>query len=226
MNSYVSAYSWAARLSADLMKPYALPASQQLKYLAKAGNLAACFLGFSTYDDQSKRSAQLGFLAAAFDLVSDGKGYELQASREYERHVTSLVSADVAEIILTLLRKKKQGVLRSDGLERGADSLRIILRHFQEEALWVPSKINEVGELCQIVDDVLDYKSDLMNGELNCLTSRAGSDNLRRLAGWDYRSALSSSKHPGVLFHVIRTAKLRAVRLLEVESPAPELAGR
>jgi len=69
----------------------------------------------------------------------------------------------------------------------------------EREAAW--GSLDEIGRLCQIVDDVLDYEQDIACGDTNCLTSirrnlylkqlisKFGSDETQRLFG-NVRSAL------------------------------------
>ena len=70
-----------------------------------------------------------------------------------------------------LYDKESNDRLDDDGLERGAISLRFILKMMgcetQREAAW--GDLDDLGQLLQIVDDVFDYEDDAAAGEQNCL---------------------------------------------------------
>src|ERR1043166_945148 len=70
-----------------------------------------------------------------------------------------------------LYDKESNDRLEDDGLERGAISLRFILKMMgcetQREATW--GDLDDLGQLLQIVDDVFDYEDDVAAGEQNCL---------------------------------------------------------
>jgi hypothetical protein len=182
----------------------------------KSANLAICFLGFAGHSGENvfRRSAELGFLASIFDLVSDGLRFESTAMTLFESLVKSTVDKDVAQIIFNLMTRKQERRFTSCGLDRGVDALRIVIKHLQAEDYWASeSEIHEAGTLCQIVDDVLDYEKDVARHELNFLGHRDSKMHIQQLMNWDYKRQLHYSCYPSVLFGVIRKAQAKAKKL-------------
>jgi hypothetical protein len=217
MYPYLRTYQLAASLARANMKAFDIPPARRFSYGVKSCNLAACFLGFSVREDERfyRKSAELGFLASTFDLVSDGLHFDSDAFRTYGNLVRALVEPEVAEITLGLMERKRQGRLGAQGLERGIESLRIIIKHLGVEEYWQSEEdLNQVGILCQVVDDVLDFENDIARRELNFIGKLDFKEHLHLLSTWDYKRQFQLSRYPLVLFHVISIAKAKSRRLL------------
>ena len=172
-----------------------------------------------------RKAAELGSLASAFDLVSDGLRYEASAVSRFRLLAAHVLQCDAAEALLQLLSQKMHGALRVDGLSRGSDATQIILKHFGcESRLFELSEgVEEIGVLLQIVDDVLDRKQDARKGHANFMNSVAARDHLASLLKWDYRETFKESQYPLCLMAAIRLSKARAARLVG-DWPNPTIA--
>ena len=106
----------------------------------------------------------------------------------------------------------------ADGLERGAIALRFILKMMrceaQREAMW--GDLTDLGELLQIVDDVLDYEDDAAAGEQNCLLTANRAIYLARfLEGLSTeRSRALFGRAQSVLVLAVAQARSKGIRLL------------
>jgi len=132
-----------------------------------------------------------------------------------EEVVNGFLDHDNTQFALGVFREKKYGLLGSDGLERGVPALKVITKHLESEGEWpFYGGATQVGKLCQIVDDVLDYRKDMDEGGLNCLASKSASVYLRKLVEWDHQLEFRKSRYPKILFLVINFGKFRARRML------------
>jgi len=117
------------------------------------------------------KAGEAAFLSCAYDVVTDWRHYDKKARSAFERILTDLSQLELRELALTLYDKDSNNQLSEDGLERGAVALRFILKTMgcekQREATW--GDLNDLGQLLQIVDDVLDYEDDAAAGDQNCL---------------------------------------------------------
>jgi hypothetical protein len=135
--------------------------------------LALCFAGFGTPWNLTEawKAGQAGFFCCAYDVVTDWRHFNEKARSAFESILTDLSRFELRKSALTLYDKELNDQLLEDGLERGAIALRFILKTMgcetQREATW--GDLNDLGQLLQIVDDVLDYENDAAAGDLNCL---------------------------------------------------------
>jgi hypothetical protein len=213
MRAYVVTYRSAFQTTWTCTAPFRISPFARLHTSVKAGNLSACFLGFCSANDDrnSRRSAELGLLAALFDLCSDQLAYEKSALDRFNQFADCILDRSPAEILRDLMDKKMRKALRNDGLDRGVGAFRVVLKHLQTEAFWEKRiNVDDVGLILQIVDDVLDRSHDRRRGELNFLEHRNAANYLQRLQSWPYLKDLNPSLHPFVLFKAIGRAQRTA----------------
>jgi hypothetical protein len=229
MYPYLRTYQLALTSAWALLPRFEVSQAKRVHYTIKAANLAVSFLGFSIDGGQEflVRSADLGVLASLFDLSSDGMSFDREAVRRFQTIVQSTLDASTAQIIFDLLSRKKDGAIRVHGLERGVDALHIVLKHLRADVFWKSeADVREVGILCQVVDDVLDYENDIVRGELNFLRAGDSRVYLDKLVAWDYRKQFCNSAHPHVLFYGISKAKTRAKKWLAKSALQEVVTGR
>jgi hypothetical protein len=213
---YVETYQKACTLSRAYLSNFDVPAISRFRYITKSGNLATCFLGFSTEigEEYCQRSAELGALASIFDLTSDGLHFDEGAIGRFEALVQEILGSELAALCSDILNQKRSGSFELDGLYRGVPTLKIIVRHLRAEEFWPnENEIVKAGVLCQIVDDVVDYRDDMARGGLNFLKHENWPTHLKNLMDWDYEKQFSASKYPFVLFRVFKQAKAIAAKL-------------
>jgi hypothetical protein len=217
MRSYARTYRLAIALAWSQLRRFNISAVDRFRYATKSGNLALCFLGFSIHPGRefSQRSAELGVLASIFDLASDGLKFDTGALHQFRLVVSETVDEGVACIIFNLMTRKQRMELGVGGLDRGVDAVRIVIKHLHAEEVWKSEReIYDIGILCQIIDDVLDYKGDFARQELNFLRTDERTIYLERFLKWDYKEQFKNSRYPFVLFQVIKVAKTRAGKLI------------
>jgi hypothetical protein len=129
------------------------------------------------------KAGEAAFLSCAYDVVTDWRDFDERARSDFESILTDLSQLDLRQLALTLYDKDLNDQLSGDGLERGAIALRFVLKTMgcekQREATW--GDLNDLGELLQIVDDVLDYEDDVAAGDQNCLITANRAIYLTRL---------------------------------------------
>jgi hypothetical protein len=129
--------------------------------------------------------------------------------------VDTSVAPDTAKIIFDLMERKQAGRLQVHGLDRGVDALRIVIKHLGAEEVWKSdAEIYEAGILCQIADDILDYKDDIARDALNFLRHDGFHLHIQKFLRWNFERQFRTSQHPAVLFKVIRMARKRAIELV------------
>lgn len=218
MLAYVRTYQKAWALSRACLRKFDISQQTRLHCAAKASNLSMCFLGFSIHRGEAyfNRSAELGVLAAIFDLVSDQLKFDSRGVRCFSDLLREVLEPELAAISLDTLNRKKEASFVLSGLERGIPALRVIIRHLHAEESWVTeSDVIRVGILCQIVDDVLDYRSDFRRDELNFLKQEGWQQYVQGLLHWDYHVQFRGSQYPLVLFYVVERAKKFAKTLCQ-----------
>lgn len=147
--------------------------AERVPYVKKAVRLALCYAGFGIPWNlrEAWKAGEAAFLSCAYDVVTDWRHFDKNARSAFESILTDLSQSELQELALTLYDKEIHDQLLEDGLERGAIALRFILKTMecetQREATW--GDLNDLGQLLQIVDDVLDYEDDAAAGDLNCL---------------------------------------------------------
>lgn len=193
--------------------------TERVRYVKKSIRLALCYAGFATpwNTNEAWRAGEAAFLSCAYDVVTDWRDFEAKARSAFESILTDLSQIELRELALTLYDKDLNNELTGDGLERGAIALKLILKTMgcekQREAAW--GDLTDLGELLQIVDDVLDYEDDAVAGHQNCLIAAnrtiyltrflegLNSENSRRLFG----------RARSVLVFVIARAREKATTL-------------
>jgi hypothetical protein len=147
--------------------------AELVPYVKKSVRLALCYAGFGTLwnSREAWKAGEAAFLSCAYDVVTDWRKFDKEARDAFEGVLTALSGVELRELALTLYDKEIHNQLLDDGLERGAIALRFILKTMrcetQREVAW--GDLDELGELLQIVDDVLDYEDDAAANDLNCL---------------------------------------------------------
>lgn len=160
---------------------------ERVCYLKKSIRLALCYAGFAAPWNtmEAWRAGEAAFLSCAYDVVTDWRDFDERARSAFESILTGLSQIELRELALTLYDKDLNNRLSGDGLERGAIALRLILKTMgcekQREATW--GDLTDLGELLQIVDDVLDYEDDASAGHQNCLLTANRTIYLTRLLG-------------------------------------------
>jgi hypothetical protein len=219
---YLSAYGTAFFEASRLCRKFDHPPSGRLRYAIKAANLAVCFLGFAIRNERriAHRSVDLGVMASLFDLASDGLRFCPRAITKLNYLATETLGREQASLLLDLMERKRARALLFDGLERGIVSLRLILNHLDAAEAWSNNDVVRAGIYLQIVDDVLDYRHDVADNELNFLQSSNASYWLQEFLQWDYEAQFHTSPHPAALLGIIKKARHTAVRLAREASPA------
>ena len=193
--------------------------AELLPYVKKSVRLALCYAGFGTFwnSREAWKAGEAAFLSCAYDVVTDWRKFDKEARIAFEGVLTALSGVELRELALTLYDKDLKNELAADGLERGAIALRFILKTMgcetQRAATW--GDLDDLGELLQIVDDVLDYEDDMVAGDLNCLGTAERDAYLERLL-----EGLSSEKthrlfgERSVLVFTIDGARKKGAKLL------------
>jgi hypothetical protein len=129
------------------------------------------------------KAGEAAFLSCAYDVATDWRDFDEKARSAFDSILIDLSQPELRELALTLYDKDLNHQLSGDGLERGAIALRFILKTMgcekQREATW--GDLTDLGELLQIVDDVLDYEDDAAAGDQNCLITKNRTIYLTRL---------------------------------------------
>lgn len=207
---YIGSYQLAYIRALRELRQFRGSRVSQLRYAAKAGNLATCFLGFSIHrgEEYYQRAADLGVLASIFDLASDGLNFDCAATDKFRHLSLTILGGEAADILFALMDQKKAGAIPRNGLDRGIAALRVILKHLDAEEAWASdNQIARSGILLQVVDDVLDYSQDITTAHLNFLRYENSSAYINALLEWDFETQLHAGQHTLVLFHAIRRAK-------------------
>lgn len=159
--------------------------TERVRYGKKSILLALCYAGFAAPWNflEAWKAGEAAFLSCAYDVVTDWRDFDDKARRAFESILTDLSQPELRELALMLYDKDLNHQLSGDGLERGAIALRFILKTMgcekQREATW--GDLTDLGELLQIVDDVLDYEDDASAGHQNCLMTTNRTTYLTRL---------------------------------------------
>ena len=147
--------------------------AERVRYVKKSIRLALCFAGFGTPWNlvEAWKAGQAGFFCCAYDVATDWRHFDEEARRGLESILNDFSQFELRHMAWALYDKESNDRLEDAGLERGAISLRFILKMMgcetQREATW--GDLDDLGQLLQIVDDVFDYEDDVAAGEQNCL---------------------------------------------------------
>lgn len=202
----------------------AIARGERVRYIKKSIRLGLCYAGFGVPWNlvEAWKAGEAAFLSCAYDVVTDWQHFDENARGAFENILSELSEPELQELALTLYDKDSNNQLSENGLERGAVALKFILKMMrcekQRESRW--GDLTDLGELLQIVDDILDYEDDAAAGEQNCLTTGNMAIYLRRLL-----EGLSSDNSrrlfgPGrsVLVLAIAHARRKAIVLLSKTS--------
>jgi hypothetical protein len=188
-------------------------------YLRKCSNLGLCYGGFvpTTWTIETAfRAGDVAFLCCAYDVATDWRSFSPYHRDVLNEVLKELVPSWACEITMDLYEREIAGILRDDGLERGAIAFDFAVGVIGIQSQFTKREIAELGVLLQIVDDVLDLESDRANGELNCLLSPRREVYLNRLnsgiAGLSQRFATSP-----VMAFVLRRVEAKNLALINCE---------
>jgi len=121
---------------------------------------------------QAFRAGKSAFLSCAYDVVTDWRGFDLEALNIFKSILLVEASPHTTSLALELYKKDAADQLAEDGLERGSIALRFVICTIGSEDFFTERiDIDYAGRLWQLVDDILDYEDDLQAGDLNCLNS-------------------------------------------------------
>ena len=178
----LSAFIFAIRFGRALR----IKRSEWNRYLKKSVSLGLCYAGFGTPGaiGQAWNAGKAGFICCAYDVVTDWRHFDPTARTAFQTVMRSLeIGTDLERVAMSLYQKEVSNHLNEDGLERGSIALRFTLTMMgcekEREKTW--GDVDEIGQLFQIVDDVLDYEDDIVAGDVNCLTSSKKQAHIRRL---------------------------------------------
>lgn len=193
--------------------------SERVSYSKKCIRLALCYAGFGTPWSlkEAWKAGDAAFLSCAYDIVTDWRHFDEEARSAFERILNNLSRLELRILAMALYEKDAKNQLSGDGLERGAIALEFILKTMeceeQRAAKW--GDLIKLGELLQIVDDVLDYEDDIAAGDLNCLTTTNRVTYLKQLCqalSRENSQRLFGSR--SVLIFAIAQARKKATMLL------------
>jgi hypothetical protein len=149
--------------------------------------------------------------------VTDWRRFDKEARGSFQKVLNKLSQVELQVLAMTLYEKDSNNKLSGDGLERGAIALEFILITMgckkQRETKW--GDLTELGELLQIVDDVLDREDDLAAGEQNCLLTEKKAVYITRLLEGLSRENSSRLFGHSILGTAIAHARRKATLLLE-----------
>jgi hypothetical protein len=172
LSHFVAALSALVR-SVQYAGVLSISRAERVRYVKKSIRLALCFAGFGTPWNLTEawKAGQAGFFCCAYDVVTDWRHFDDESRRSLESILNDFSQSELRHMAWALYDKESNDRLEDDGLERGAISLRFILKMMgcetQREATW--GDLDDLGQLLQIVDDVFDYEDDVAAGEQNCL---------------------------------------------------------
>ena len=189
----------------------------KLKNAVKGGNLTICFQGFipKGYKGKLDACAEIGALAATFDLLSDGLNFDQDAYKHFNTYCEETLRPDSYKFLTNLLIAKRENTLRQHGLERGVYAIEIILRHLDVRSEWDKNlDVEKFGIRSQIADDLLDYEKDAKSNHLNFIKTRSAKDIIQDYIDWDYEKDIQISAYPFILSIVLRKSKEKAYQIL------------
>lgn len=214
-------------LALNYLSPLEIRRSELFRYLAKSSNLTLCYLGFSPKLNrkQALGAARAGFLSTAFDVATDWRDQNGRWRTILEKILRcEATSPKSVQIALELFEKDSSKTLVDDGLERGILAFRFVLiemglmEYFTERTSAERTSIDNLGVLLQIVDDILDLEDDIKEGDLNCIQSPRWKEYLHRLVREMPDERIKALfPNSSLLFHVIRSARIRAEKILIME---------
>lgn len=194
------------------------------RYLKKSVSLSLCYAGFAELGKlrEAWMSGKAAFLCCAYDIVTDWRNFDQNERAIFERILCVVTrQPEIQTLAIKLYEKELSNQLENDGLDRGSVALRFVLKMMRcekaREIVW--SDLDELGQLLQIVDDVLDYEEDLAYGDTNCLTSEKKNFYLNQLLlklNESETQKIFGNKN-SVITKVIKKAREKAKQLLADE---------
>lgn len=192
---------------------------ERIRYVKKSMRLALCFAGFALPWTliEAWKAGQAAFFCCAYDVVTDWRQFDKEARGGLESILNDFSQYELRHLAWALYDKESNAELEDDGLERGAISLRFILKMMaceeQREASW--GDLDNLGQLLQIVDDVFDYEDDAAAGDQNCLSTLKRDLYLGRLLeGLSEENCRRLFGRGSVLVLAIAHARKKGTRLL------------
>jgi hypothetical protein len=212
-----SAIGEALRMNSHYRRQLQIKPTELVRYTTKSTNLAACYAGFSQHGTHNEAvgAGKAAFLSCAYDVISDwNKSSYLRGA--LEGILDAEVSPELKSMALELLDRDMAGHLQHDGLERGVVALRFVLELMGlQENFETKTDVDKLGIDLQIIDDVLDYESDIPVGDTNCLTSNNRTTYLKQVVdAFSDESIQNLFPHAGVLGFAIRKARNKAQQML------------
>jgi hypothetical protein len=216
LTAYIRCYAIGWRVAHEQAALLTQSKSARVKNAVKGANLTLCFMGFipKGRTDLFVPCAEIGALAATFDLLSDGLGFSPEARSEFDAYCHRLLSEETRSRLTELLEAKRRGLLGDAGLERGIYAVEIICNHLAVRDYWANAiDINDFGLMCQVADDILDYRQDAGSDHLNFLKSPDALQWLDKYVAWNDTTFMAASAYPGLLKRVFDFTHRRARRL-------------
>lgn len=209
---HLSVVMWALR---ELWGLKGIWITDRLKLWRKSVNLYSAFLAFTDKErpaDQIRKAMACAMLSSVYDFESDWD-YGNRKGRLFgellEKYVVSQKTRSVAAQLFSADTRNK---LSKEGLERGGVALIFYNEVIRAEWMlaYAPEEIYEFGCKLQILDDLLDLRSDRLRQHTNCFLSDAHKYALEAVEFIEsklFRKLAENSK-------IYRTLKRRAQKLL------------
>lgn len=118
-------------------------------------------------------AGKAAFLCCSYDVITDWRHFDPALLPLFAKQLDRHSSTSLRELAIDLYEKDKAQKLADEGLERGAIAFRFVteMMGIQEVFASKGADLDHTGRVLQIVDDVLDYEEDIVEGETNCLAS-------------------------------------------------------
>ena len=202
-------------------RKFAITRSETKRYLFKSVSLSLCYVGFSARGSfrEAILAGKCGFICCAYDVATDWRNFDPKYRNILELVLSEQVSAQETALALRLYDLEVANAVREDGLERGVVAFDFIMSVMGSKSAFEKLiSVHEIGSLCQIADDVLDYEQDVMRKELNCLQSPRRENHLRRLVTSFTEGRVRHLFPKGAFLRsVLKRAVIKAKGLLEVD---------
>jgi hypothetical protein len=212
---YFYAYTKTVWLALRVFGGLKLPISHQLRFTRKAANLSINFAGFSNthFAGLSGKCAHLGIMSSFYDLVSDQSSYDKRLWDKMRSFYPKLLSQQSSKLLEDLLTLKQNNEIGSAGLDRGVHAVKIILSEFGqygervENGGWPESDIELVGVLCQVADDIIDYRYDINSNHLNYLKEDGAIARTVDFANWNSNAFFADKPKSFILKYAFTRAQ-------------------
>jgi hypothetical protein len=211
-------------LSLRHFRKFNLSFKEYIRYVKKSMNLSLCYSSFSGDNKfrSYKKVGEIAFFSSAYDIITDCKKYDPDFKNKYFELLKSKASGDICILTEEMYFKDNKDSFNNDGLERGEISLKIILlyigsiNYFQHRF-----NISELGEICQITDDIIDYEEDKILNETNCFLSNRRYEYARKYKSYfSNTSSLELFKSSPVMNFIIKDSINKLDKIL-IDTPLP-----